>query len=62
VVYNGKMTIAKSKSLRVSYNKVASLSLELIVSRISRYEVDLSYSLMSFVSSSSGRICENNDC
>ena len=37
-----KLTIAKSKSSRLSYSEVVSLSLESILSKISRYEADLS--------------------
>jgi hypothetical protein len=36
----GKLTIAKSKSSRLSYSEVVSLPLESILSKISRYEAD----------------------
>jgi hypothetical protein len=52
----GKLTIAKSKSSRLSYSEVVSLPLESIYSTISRYEADLSASVVSFISSSSGYI------
>jgi hypothetical protein len=48
----GKLTIAKLKSLRLSYSEVISLPLESILSKISRYEADLSDSVVSFISSS----------
>jgi hypothetical protein len=51
----GKLTIAKSKSSRLSYSEVVSLPLESILSKISRYE-DLSDSVESFILSSSGYI------
>jgi hypothetical protein len=38
----GKLTIAKSKSSRLSYSEVVSLPLESIISKISRYDADLS--------------------
>jgi hypothetical protein len=37
----GKLTIAKSKSSRLSYSEVANLPFESILSKISRYEADL---------------------
>jgi hypothetical protein len=37
----GKLTIAKSKSSRLSFSEVVSLPLESILSKISRYEADL---------------------
>jgi hypothetical protein len=49
----GKPTIVKSKSSRLLYNEVVSLPLESIMSKIFRYEADLSDSVVSFVSSSS---------
>jgi hypothetical protein len=49
----GKLTIAKSKSSRLSYIVVGSLPLESISSKISRYEADLSDSVVSSISSSS---------
>ena len=52
----GKLTIAKSKSSRLSYSEVVSLPLESILSKISRYDADLSDSVVSFNSSSSGYI------
>jgi hypothetical protein len=52
----GKLTIAKSKSSRLSYSEVVSLPLESILSKIFRYEADLSDSVVSFISSSSGCI------
>jgi hypothetical protein len=61
----GKLTIAKSKSPRLSYVQV-SQPLESILSKISRYNADLSDSVGSFISSSSGYIkgynYENHDC
>jgi hypothetical protein len=42
------LTIAKSKSSRLSYSEVVSLPLELIFRKISRYEADLSDSVVSF--------------
>jgi hypothetical protein len=50
----GKLTIAKSKSSRLSYSEVVSLPLESIFSKISSYEADLSVSVVSFISNSSG--------
>jgi hypothetical protein len=50
----GKLTIAKSKSSRLSYIEVVSLPLESIFSKIYRYEAELSDSVVSFISSSSG--------
>jgi hypothetical protein len=50
----GKLTIAKSNSSRLSYSEVVSLPLESILSKISRYEADLSDSVVFFISSSSG--------
>jgi hypothetical protein len=44
----GKLTIAKSKSSSLSYTEVVSLPLESILSKISRYEADLSDSVVSF--------------
>ena len=59
----GKLTIVKSKSSRLSYSEVVSLPLESILSKISRYNADLSDSVVSFISSSSsGHNCENYDC
>jgi hypothetical protein len=52
----GKLTIAKSNSSRLSYSKVVSLPLESVLSKISGYEADLSDSVVSFISSSSGYI------
>ena len=52
----GKLTIAKSKSSRLSYSEVVSLPLESILSKISTYEADLSDYVVSFISSSSGYI------
>jgi GTP-sensing pleiotropic transcriptional regulator CodY len=43
-----KLTIAKSISSRLSYSEVVSLPLESILSKISRYETDLSDSVVSF--------------
>jgi hypothetical protein len=43
----GKLTIAKSKSPRLSYSEVISLPLESILSKISGYEADLSDSVVS---------------
>ena len=48
---------AKWKSSRLSYSEVVSLPLESILSKISRYDADLSDSVVSFISS-----CENYDC
>jgi hypothetical protein len=42
----GKLMIAKSKSSRLSYSEVVSLPLESILSKISRYEADLSDSVV----------------
>jgi hypothetical protein len=42
----GKLTTAKSKSWRMSYSVVVSLPLELILSKISRYQADLSDSVV----------------
>jgi hypothetical protein len=50
------LTIAKSKSSRLSYSEVVSLPLESILSKISRYEADLSDAVVSFILSSSGYI------
>ena len=63
----GKLTIAKSKSSRLSYSEVVNLPLEPILSKITKYDADLSDSVVSFISSSSGYIssghnCENYDC
>jgi hypothetical protein len=52
----GKLTIAKSKSSRLSYSEVVSLPLESILSKISKYEEDLSDPVVYFISSSSGYI------
>jgi hypothetical protein len=52
----GKLTIAKSKSSLFSYSEVVSLPLESILSKISRYEADLSDFVVSFISSLSGYI------
>jgi hypothetical protein len=52
----GKLTIAKSKSPRLSYSEVVILPLEPIFSKISRYEADFSDSVVSFILSSSGYI------
>jgi hypothetical protein len=52
----GKLTNTKSKSSRFSYSEVVSLSLVSIISKISRYEAELSDSLVLFISSSSGFI------
>jgi hypothetical protein len=49
----GKL-IAKSTSSRLSYSEVVCLPLESILSKISRYEADLSDSVVSFISCSSG--------
>ena len=38
----GKLTIAKSKSSRLSYSEVVSLPLESTLSKISKYDADLS--------------------
>jgi hypothetical protein len=38
----GKLTLAKSKSSRLSYSEVVSLPLGSILSKISRYDADLS--------------------
>jgi hypothetical protein len=46
----GKLTIAKSKSSRLSYSEVVSLPLESILSKISRYDADLVDSVVSFIS------------
>jgi hypothetical protein len=51
----GKLTIAKSS--RLSYSEVVSLPLESILSKITRYEADMSVSVVSFISSSSGYTC-----
>jgi hypothetical protein len=48
------LTIAKSKLSRLLLSEVFSLPLESILSTISRYEEDLSDSVMSFISSSLG--------
>jgi hypothetical protein len=53
-----KLTIANSKSSRLSYSVVVSLSLESILSKIYRYEANLSDSVVSL----SGQNCENYDC
>jgi hypothetical protein len=58
----GNLTVAKSKSSRLSYSEVVSLPLASIFSKISRYDADLSDSVESFISSSSGHNCENYDC
>ena len=42
----GKLTIAKSKSSRLSYSEIVSLPLESILSKISRYDADLSDSVV----------------
>jgi hypothetical protein len=42
----GKLTIANSKSSRLSYNEVVNLPLESIFSKISRYEAHLSDSVV----------------
>jgi hypothetical protein len=47
----GKLTIAKSKSSRLSYSVVVRLPLKSILSKISRYEADLSDSVVSVISS-----------
>jgi hypothetical protein len=52
----GKLTIAKSKASRLSYSEVVSLPLESVLSKISRYDADLSDSVVSFILSSSGYI------
>jgi hypothetical protein len=49
-----KRKLTKSKSLRLPYSEVVSLPLESILNKISRYEADLSDSVVSFISSSSG--------
>jgi hypothetical protein len=49
----GKLTIAESKSSRLSYSEVISPQLESILSKISRYYADLSDSVVSLISSSS---------
>jgi hypothetical protein len=48
----GKLTIAKSKSSRLSYSEVVGLPLESIpvLSKISTYDADLSDSVASFIS------------
>jgi hypothetical protein len=43
----GKLTIEKSKSSPLSYSEVVSLPLMSIFSKISRYEADLSESVVS---------------
>jgi hypothetical protein len=48
--------IAKSKSSRLSYSEVVSPPFESILSKASRYESDLSDSVVSFTLSSSGYI------
>jgi hypothetical protein len=45
----GKLTVAKSKSSRLSYDVDVSLPLESILSQISRYNADLSDSVVSFI-------------
>jgi hypothetical protein len=54
--YIGKESwrFAKSKSSCLSYSVVVSLPLESILSKISRYEADLSVSVVSFISSLPG--------
>jgi hypothetical protein len=44
------------KSTRLSYSEVVSQPLESILSKICRYEADMSDSVVSFISSSSGYI------
>jgi hypothetical protein len=51
-----KLTIEKSKSSRLSYSEVVSPPLESILSKISRYEADLSDYVVSFILGSSGYI------
>ena len=63
----GKLTVAKLKSSRLSYSEVVSLPLESILSKISKYDADLSDSVVSFIlrvhwDISSGHDCENYDC
>jgi hypothetical protein len=53
---NGKLTIAKSKSSCLSYSEAVSLPLEPILNKISRYDADLSDSVVSFTLSLSGYI------
>jgi hypothetical protein len=50
----GKLTIAKSKSSRLSYSEVVSLPLESILSKISSYEADLSDPTASLIPSPPG--------
>jgi hypothetical protein len=52
----GKLTIAKSKPSCLSYSEVVSLQLESILSKTSRYDADLSDSVVSFILSSWGYI------
>jgi hypothetical protein len=52
----GKLAIAKSKSSHLSYSVVVSLSLESILSKISKYEADMPVYAVSFISSSWGYI------
>jgi hypothetical protein len=47
----GKLMIAKSKSSRLSYNEIVSLPLGSISSKISRYEADMSDSVVSSIMS-----------
>jgi hypothetical protein len=55
----GKLTIAKSKSSRLSYSEIVSLPLESIFSKISKYDADLSDYVVSFISISLGLIVKN---
>jgi hypothetical protein len=52
----GNLTIVKSTSSHLSYSEVLSLQLESVLSKISRYDADLSDSVESFISSSLGYI------
>jgi hypothetical protein len=45
----GKLSIATSKSSRLSYSVVVSLSLESILSKISKNEADVSDSVVYFI-------------
>jgi hypothetical protein len=49
----GKLTTALSKSSGLSYSEVVGFPLESILSKISRYEADLSDAVVSFILSSS---------
>jgi hypothetical protein len=52
----GKLTTAKLKSSCLSYNVVVSLSLGSILRKISSYEIDMSDSVVFYISSSLGYI------